>query len=33
MTDPGYGPDVFADGDPLPFTRSMEGIGTVPGVR
>jgi nitroalkane oxidase len=29
MADPGFSPDTFVDGDPLPFTKSMEGIGTA----
>jgi nitroalkane oxidase len=32
MTDPAFSPDLFADGGPLPFTRSMEGIGTSAGT-
>jgi len=27
MADPAFGPDTFVDGDPLEFTRSMEGYG------
>jgi hypothetical protein len=29
MADRGFTPDTFADGDPLPFTKSMEGFGTA----
>ena len=29
MADPSFSPDTFVDGLPLPFTRSMEGYGTV----
>ena len=28
MADPGFSPDVFVNGQALPFTRSMEGYGT-----
>lgn len=29
MADPSFSPDVFVDGSPFPFTRAMEGFGTV----
>jgi len=29
MADRRFSPDTFVDGDPLPFTKSMEGMGTV----
>jgi alkylation response protein AidB-like acyl-CoA dehydrogenase len=29
MAERGFSPDTFVDGDPFPFTKSMEGIGTV----
>ncbi|NMO94095.1 acyl-CoA dehydrogenase family protein [Actinomycetospora sp. TBRC 11914] len=33
MADASFSPDVFADSDPFPFTRAMEGFGTVAGER
>jgi alkylation response protein AidB-like acyl-CoA dehydrogenase len=32
MADPSFSPDLFVNGDGLPFVRSMEGFGTVTGV-
>lgn len=29
MADPSFGPDTFVDGDPLEFTKSMEGYGVI----
>ncbi|TCK22191.1 acyl-CoA dehydrogenase family protein [Pseudonocardia endophytica] len=29
IADIGFSPDLFVDGEPLPFTRSMEGFGTT----
>ena len=32
MADPSFSPDTFVDGEPITFTKSMEGYGVIPGI-